>query len=294
MTGKQLTQYLAIAFIWGFTWIFILKVVLAFGGGGIALRAILGSLALYLAAKVMRRKLTFGALVPLLIVGATTVAGQLLGFNFATPLVGTAITAILAATIPLFSMLIGHLWHIEKISKIGSFGLLMGFGGVVLIVGFPSVEIDFNFIFGCTICILGAIAAAYGTNYTKLHLQKIGYWEQSIGSFFLGGVMMLPMFLIDPPKAMPEPIDYFYLAVLAIVSTGLGYVMYFKLVSEIGATSVLTVEFLVTVIAVTVGAVLLGETLTFIQIIGGGAIMLGCALVLDLIPAKSLNVRIFK
>jgi len=293
VTGKQLTQYLLTSIIWGFSWVFILKVVQAFGGGGIALRAILGSLVLVVAALVTKRNLKFGPIAPLLVVGATTVAGQLLGFNLATPMIGTAMAAILAATIPMFSMVICQLWQIEHISKPGYFGLFIGVLGVILIVGFPSVKIDSTFIIGCSICILGAISAAFGSNYTRKHLQGIGYWEQTIGSFFLGGVMMLPLFIINPAKSVPIPVDYFYLIVLAVLATGVAYIMYFKLVSEIGATSALTIEFLVTVIAVAVGAGLLGEQLSIIQFAGATAIVLGCALVLDLIPARWTKTSIF-
>lgn len=289
MTPKQLGLYLGTSTIWGCTWFFILKVVLAFGGGGIALRAILGSFALFLVALASRRKLKFGAIAPLAVVGSTTVAGQLVGFNLATPLVGTAITAILAATIPMFSMLIGHLKKIEHISKIGFIGLGLGFFGTILIVGFPSVAIDWKFILGCFLSLVGAISAAFGSMYTKSHLQGIGYWEQTIGSFFLGGLMMLPLFLITPPSRAPFAIDYFYLAVLSIISTGIGYIMYFRLVGEIGATPALTTEFLVTAIAVAIGAGFLGEHISAIQYFGIGAILLGCALVLNLIPTRKLK-----
>ena len=293
MTPKQLGLYLATASIWGCTWFFILKVVLAFGGGGIALRAILGSISLYIAAVISRRKLQFGQLKSLVIVGATTVAAQLLGFNLATPMTGTAVTAILASTIPMFAMGIGHIFNIEHISKVGFVGLILGFVGSVLIIGFPGVEFSLKFFLGCLLCLVGAIGAAAGGIYTKSHLQAIGYWEQTIGSFFIGGLMMLPMFLINPPTHAPEPIDYVYLAVLSIISTGIGYIMYFKLVGEIGATPALTVEFLVTVIAVAIGAGFLGETVSQIQFVGVGAILIGCALVLDLIPIESIRRRIF-
>lgn len=284
MTRKQLGLYLATAMIWGCTWVLILHVVTAFGGGGIALRALVGSLALLIGALATRRKLRYGPIKPLLIVAATTVAGQLLGFNLATPMVGTAMTAILAATIPMFSMVFGRFWKIEQITKLGYFGLLIGVLGVILIVGFPSVEINSTFIWGSIICVLGAISAAYGSIYTHMHLKDVGYWEKTIASFFWGGVMMLPMFLFNPPKSAPVPIDYLYLLVLGIVSTGIGYIMFFKLVSEIGATPALTVEFLVTVIAVLVGVGFLGESLSSIQIVGSIGIVLGCALVLDLLP----------
>lgn len=291
MTPKQLSLYLATASIWGCTWYFILKVVLAFGGGGIALRAIFGAAALYLFALVTKRKLNFGRVGPIAIVGLTTVAGQLLGFNLATPMSGTAVTAILASTIPMFSMLIGHLWHVEHISRVGFFGLILGFLGTVLIVGFPSVEFSLRFFLGCVLCLIGAISAATGSMYTKSHLQGIGYWEQTIGSFFLGGLMMLPMLIFNPPSHKPEPIDYFYLLVLSVISTGIGYIMYFRLVGEIGATPALTVEFLVTAIAVAVGAGFLGEKISAIQFVGVAAIMFGCALVLDLFPMSKVQTK---
>jgi drug/metabolite transporter (DMT)-like permease len=62
--------------------------------------------------------------------------------------------------------------------------------------------------------------------------------------------------------------------------------MYFRLVAEIGATPALTVEFLVTVIAVAIGAGFLGEHISAIQFVGVASILIGCALVLGLIPIK--------
>jgi drug/metabolite transporter (DMT)-like permease len=68
--------------------------------------------------------------------------------------------------------------------------------------------------------------------------------------------------------------------------SALAYVLYFRLVAEVGATIAISVEFLVTVIAVTVGAVLLNEHLSVVQLVGGAVILVGCALVLGLIPAR--------
>jgi len=62
-------------------------------------------------------------------------------------------------------------------------------------------------------------------------------------------------------------------------------VIYFRLVGVIGATRTISVEFVVTVIAVLVGALLLGERLTGVQLLGAGVIVQGCALVLGLLPA---------
>ena len=89
-------------------------------------------------ALVSSRKLAFGRRWPLAVVGATTVAGQLVGLNIATPRIGTAMAAIFVGTIPLFSMVIGQIWGLEHITRIGRVGLALGFAGIVLLVGFPA------------------------------------------------------------------------------------------------------------------------------------------------------------
>ena len=58
-----------------------------------------------------------------------------------------------------------------------------------------------------------------------------------------------------------------------------------------GATIAISVEFLVTVVAVLVGALLLGEHLSVVQLAGGAIVIAGCALVLGLLPAAGLRGR---
>ena len=57
-------------------------------------------------------------------------------------------------------------------------------------------------------------------------------------------------------------------------------------VAEVGATIAVSSEFLVTVIAVIIGAVFLGERLTAVQVLGAVVIILGCSLVLGLLPVR--------
>ena len=90
-----------------------------------------------------------------------------------------------------------------------------------------------------------------------------------------------------PVPAVPQAVDYLYLVALAGLMSSLTYVLYFGLVSSIGATRAISVEFAVTVVAVLVGALLLDEPLTLMQLVGGAVIIAGCALVLGLMPAKA-------
>ena len=287
MHRRQLLDYGAMAVIWGLSFVLVLRVVEAFGWvGGVSFRALIAAAILYLLARATRRTLRFGSVVPLVVVGATTVAGQLVGLNLATPRIGTAMAAIFVGTIPLFSMLIGQVWGLERITPTGRVGLVLGFLGIVLLVGFPAVPVSSTFLLGCAASIGGAVSAAFGSNYAHARLREIGSWEQTMGAFFFGGLMTLPLLLLVPVPTTPSAADVGWLVVLAAACSALTYVLYFRLVAEVGATIAISVEFAVTVVAVGVGALLLHEPLSLIQLLGAAVIITGCTLVLGLLPTR--------
>jgi drug/metabolite transporter (DMT)-like permease len=287
MHRRQLIDYVALALIWGVSFLLVLNVVQAFGWiGAVTFRALTASAILFVIARATRRRLEFGDWRPLAVVGATTVAGQLICLSFATPRIGTAMAAIFVGTIPLFSMVIGHAWGIERITPAGRLGLVLGFGGILLLVGFPAEPITGTFMLGCVASTFGSISAAFGSNYARRRLRAVGSWEQAMGAFFFGGLMALPLLLVVPVPTEPRPLDVGYLVLLAGMCSALAYVLYFRLVAEVGATLAVSVEFCVTLVAVVIGAAFLGERLSVVQLLGAAVIIVGCTLVLDLIPSR--------
>jgi drug/metabolite transporter (DMT)-like permease len=291
MKRRDLFDYVLLSIIWGFSFLVVLRTVAAFGWiGAVAFRCFIAAATLFAAATLTRRKLDFGAgWRPFAVIGASTVAIQLVGISYATPRIGTAMAAIFIAAIPLFSLVIGQLLGIERITARGSAGLLLGLAGMVMLVGFPAVPVTASFVGGCAASLLSALAAAFGSNYASRHLRTVGPWEVTIGSFLCGGAMTLPLLLAVPVPAMPRPVDFAYLVLAGCVMSALTYSLYFRLVASIGPTKAISVEFIVTVIAVLVGAFLLGERLSALQIAGALVIVLGCALVLGLIPRARLS-----
>jgi drug/metabolite transporter (DMT)-like permease len=289
MRTRDLTDYGILSVVWGLSFLVLLRVVNAFGWvGAVTFRALLAGGLLYVIAAATRRKLDFGVgWRPLTVVGATTVAGQLVGMSFATPRIGTAMAAIIVGTIPLFSMIIGQVWGLERITVRGWVGLGLGFAGIVLLVGFPAVPVTTSFVVGCVGSILAAVSAAYGSNYARHRLRAVGSWEVTTGAFLAGGLMTLPLLLAVPVPAPPRPVDIAYLLILGGVMSALAYVLYFRLVADIGATRAISVEFVVTAVAVLVGSLLLHERLSPPQLIGAAVIIAGCALVLGLVPRRA-------
>ncbi len=288
MNPLQLATYMFLAITWGFSFVILLHVVESFGwAGAVAIRSLLAGAILLVAARLSGKILNFKfAWKHLIIVGATTVAGQLMFLSIATPLIGTAMAAIFVAAIPLFSMVISHVWGLETISKRGLIGIALGIVGIVMLVGFPEVPWTKVFLFGCISALLAAFFAAYGSNYVSRHMADIGSWEVTIGSFIAGGLITLPLMWFVPIPVAVTPAAIGWLLINAAVVSALNYVLYFRLVSQIGATKTISVEFLVTVVAVIVGTGLLGERLSFIQFAGAGTIVVGCILVLGLLPAR--------
>ncbi len=286
MKPRDAAAYVFLALVWGLSFVVLLRVVAAFGwAGAVSLRALLAAAVLGVLARLFGRRLAFSAgWRHFAIVGATTVAAQLVGLSIATPLIGTAMAAILVATIPLFSMLIGRIWGTERIGRRGAAGLVAGFGGIVLLVGFPSVPVDAAFVGGCAASILSAFAAAFGSNYANAKLRGTSSIEITTGAFAAGGAMTLPLLAFVPVPGMPSLADFGYLLVLGGAMSAVAYVVYFRLVAGIGATRAISVEFAVTLVAVLVGALFLGERLGPVQIAGAFAIVLGCATVLGVFP----------
>ncbi len=288
MKARDIVAYVFLAITWGLSFLVLLRVVMAFGWiGAVTFRCFIAAATLFAVAAVTRRRLDLSiGWKPFAIVGATTVAGQLVGLSFGTPLIGTAMAAIIVATIPLFAMLIARLWGLEHFTHRQLLGVGLGITGIVMLVGFPAVPFTMQFALGCISTLLACISAAYGSCYAGFRLRRASSWDITAFSFLAGGIMTLPLLIFVPVPGTPKLVDFVYLLILGGLMSATTYVIYFRLVTTIGATRAISVEFAVTVVAVAVGAVILHEPLSAMQIAGAVTIIMGCALVIGLLPRR--------
>ena len=287
------TKFAILSLLWGVSFLLLLRVVDAFDwAAAISVRSFIASGSVVLLALMIGKKLDFSIGVKhFAILGFTSVSMQLIGLSLAVPRIGTALTAILVGAIPLFSSVIGRLMKIEQIDRKGFYGLILGFIGIVFLVGFPSGQFSDQFFLGFSVCVIGCISAAFGSNYSKLKMSAAGNWEQVIGAFFFGGLFTAPILFFVPIKSGVLAMDWLYMVLLAVFCSAFCYVIYFSLVAKIGATRSISVEFLVTVVAVLVGAFYLNEAISLIQLFGALLVIVGSVLILDLLsPAKSSKI----
>ena len=289
MKAEISTKFAILSLLWGVSFLLLLRVVDAFDwAAAISVRSFIASGSVVLLALMIGKKLDFSIGVKhFAILGFTSVSMQLIGLSLAVPRIGTALTAILVGAIPLFSSVIGRLMKIEQIDRKGFYGLILGFIGIVFLVGFPSGQFSDQFFLGFSVCVIGCISAAFGSNYSKLKMSAAGNWEQVIGAFFFGGLFTAPILFFVPIKSGVLAMDWLYMVLLAVFCSAFCYVIYFSLVAKIGATRSISVEFLVTVVAVLIGAFYLNEAISLIQLFGALLVIIGSVLILDLLsPAK--------
>jgi len=99
------------------------------------------------------------------------------------------------------------------------------------------------------------------------------------GSQFAAGVIILPLAAAFPPKAMPGPPVLAALALFALLCSAVAYLIYYKLIAELGPTKALTVTFLIPVFGMLWGWILLGERISLAMIGGAALVLAGTALV---------------
>ncbi len=190
--------------------------------------------------------------------------------------IGAGLASILNATTPLFTVILAHFWtDNERMGARKLFAVLLGLIGVVVLIGPEAVAgIGTNVL--AQLAIVGAaisyaIAGIYGRRFAGEPPMRTAFGQVAASS-----LMMLPVvLLVDQPwrLAAPSAEVVAALVALALVSTALAYILYFRILAAAGATNVLLVTFLIPVSAVLLGWVVLGERLQASDFTGMAVIM---------------------
>jgi len=194
--------------------------------------------------------------------------------------IASGLASILNATTPLFTVVAAHfLTKDEKMSTLKILGVVFGLTGVVIMIGqeaFGGLE---DSILG-QLAVLGAaisysFAGIYGRRFRQLGIKPV---VTATGQVTASSLLLIPLALFhDRPFTLPMPGIEIWLAIvsLALFSTALAYILYFRILSTAGATNVLLVTLLVPVSAILLGTAILGEQLELKHMIGMGMISIG-------------------
>ncbi|MGF1538645.1 MAG: DMT family transporter [Elainellaceae cyanobacterium] len=133
---------------------------------------------------------------------------------------------------------------------------------------------------GLCAAVLYAIAAPY----IKQTLAGIPALVVTTGSQLGAAALLMPVLPFTVPQQTPPANVIAAVAALALLSTAVAYLLYFRLIQNVGSTKALTVTYLVPLFAILWGAVVLGEVVTASMVLGCGSILLGTAIANDVLP----------
>ncbi len=193
--------------------------------------------------------------------------------------IASGLAAILNAATPIFTVVVaGLLLPDERPTPLKLMGVVIGFVGVVVMIGMPALGGDSKLFAQLAIVaatIAYAFAGVYGRRFKALDINPV---VTAAGQVTASTLVLLPIaFMVDGTIDISATSENTWMAItgLAVMSTAVAYVLYFKILELAGATNVLLVTLLVPVSAVFLGSLFLNESLQLIHFLGMLLIALG-------------------
>jgi drug/metabolite transporter (DMT)-like permease len=195
---------------------------------------------------------------------------------------GAGLAAILNALVPFWTVVAANfLTADEKFTASKLTGILLGVAGAAIIIG-PSAVSGLGAPLWAKLAVIAAgISYAFASIYAK-RFKSVPPIVTAAGQLTASSLIMLPAALLAhglwSPLSVTPPV---WLAVLslALVSTSLAYIIFFRIIAAAGATTVSLVTLLVPVSAVMLGTVFLGESLSLPELAGMALIGLGLVII---------------
>lgn len=289
MKTPDVLRLLILAAIWGASFLFMRIAAPVLGALPTAsVRVVLGALGLFAIVILLRIPREFrGKLPKVFILGLLNSAVPFAMYGWAARRLPAGYSAIFNATTPLMAVLLGALFFRERLTPAKAGGVLLGLLGVVVLTGAGPVALDANLVLGAAACLVSTICYGLASFLTRRWITDQGGLDSrlvALGSQVGAAMALLPplgvSLLLDPPASWGGPPVWLSLVGLGLFCTAIAYVLYFRLIADIGPVRALTVTFLIPLFGVLWGLLFLNETLTWAYAAGGALIGLAVWLVL--------------
>ena len=278
--------FILLGFLWGSSFLFI-KIGVEAGLPPftlVMLRLLIGFglLAVVVAAareRLPREKRVYGHL---FVMGAINIAVPFTLITWAEMHVDSTLTSVLNAAVPIFVIPIGAIFLRDEPLTVGRVaGVLLGFVGVALLVGFDPAAAAGVDLFGALAVIAATISYAAGAVYARRNVRGL---RPMIPALFQVGFGLLITsvlaFVLERPLELTlEPQAFLAVVWLGLLGSGVAYLVFFGLLGRRGAGGTAVVAYLLPVFGVTLGVLVLHEPLDGRLLAGLGLIVGGIALV---------------
>lgn len=289
MKASDMSELIALAAIWGASFLFMRLGAGEFGPVALSAVRVAGAALVLLPLLLWRGQ--WGELRrhwrAIFLVGLTNSALPFLFFSYAALGISAGLSSIFNASTPLWGALIGWWWLRDRPSGPRALGLTIGFAGVIGLAWEKASFHPGGSGWAVVACLGAAMLYGLSANYTKKRLQGVAPMAVAAGSQLSAALALAVPALLWWPAAMPSGRAWLMVALLALLCTGLAYLMYFRLIAHVGAANAIAVTFLIPAFAVLWGWLFLGEPLTAAMAIGCAVILLGTALATGVITPRT-------
>lgn len=214
-------------------------------------------------------------------IGIFNVGLPFLLFSYAAQYIPASYSAIINATTPLFGAIFAAIWLGETFTRAKAIGLVLGIAGVATITkaSLPA-STSAEFMSSVMACLLAAASYAGAGIYIKRSASHVNPMGSAGCAQLFAAAALLPFWLVAPPGG---PVDLrIVLNVLGVglLSSALGFLLYFRLVRDIGPARAMMVAFLTPLFGIAWSILFLGEALTPPAILGSAMIILSTLMTL--------------
>jgi drug/metabolite transporter (DMT)-like permease len=220
-----------------------------------------------------------------LFVGAVGLAIPFVLIAAALTTIDASTAAILNALSPLFASIVAAAWIRDPVTPAKLAGIALCLAGTAVLVGWTPAPMSGRELFAAAMSIAATAAYGYTIVFTKVYLKDASPLGTAAGTLLMAAAALLPFAAFAPaPQGLAAIPAMAWLAMLglAIVSTTVAFIFYYRLIADVGPVKAITVTLLVPVFGMVWGILFLGEPLTAGRIAGCAIILAGCSLILGL------------
>jgi drug/metabolite transporter (DMT)-like permease len=195
--------------------------------------------------------------------------------------ISSSLAAILVATVPLFVALLATRFdHSERPTLTRFVGMLIGLAGVVALVGI-DIGGKRDELLGALAILVVAFLYAIGPMIVKRRLSDVDPLGPVAASLGIAALLVTPLALASLPDSTPSADTFASIAVLGLVCSALGFLVFFRLIAEIGPGRATVITYINPVVALALGVVVLDESVTTGVVVGLLLILAGSWLSTD-------------
>ena len=200
-------------------------------------------------------------------------------YAFAALHIPASYSVIFNSTSPLFGAVFSAIWLSDRLTGRKIAGLISGAFGVALVSRVGAAKMDAMFGWSVAACLLAPMCYGLAGVYIKKYAKSVKPMAIAGASQMTAGLALIPAFALMPPKGDITTTGAINILALAILGGVIGYMLYYRLLKDVGPTKALSVTFLMPAFGVLWGVIFLGETVTVAMIIGCLFIVSGTALI---------------